>query len=780
MSQDPSLFDRLQRAKIFQVLAVYLGASWGILQIADVLQDAVGLPSWVSGLAVLLLLIGLVIILSTAWVQSLPSTTAREEAGELPTDWEIAPAEVLESLKSGKLPHLTWGRAVLGGILALALLFGGAGLYVALTGGPGFLGPQEVGAGEAADGIAVVPFSVTGGEDLDLWREGMVDLLATNLDGMGGFRTIDSRTLMSRWRGRVAGDEVPDLRTSLEIAAETGARYAVVGTMVGGPAGVRLGAELYDISSGQELAQVTREGPADQVLELASLLSVDLSRELLGASSRGTVQDLRLDALTTTSLPALRAYLEGEAAFRNANFADAVTAYEEAVALDSLFALAWLRLSSSYGWLDNIGNASAARAGERAAALVDRLPARDRIVVRAAEASRTGDASQFGEIRESVRLYPDDPDLWFELGEFIYHVGLRAGVATLPQALEAFERAVELDPGFGPYQVHPLELTIASGDRAGAEERLERYRTSTQDVRNVREFDVAIPLLLGDEAEATETLEASRDVGMGSLARVRIAFANRMDRYDRLRRLEWVNRDRAGADHQWLYYMLINEGALQRASRLVDSLDIAVPLQTLGAGHALLLWGAGAVPTFGGLARPERCEEPTFNAMCQGFVGVGLSETGDLEGARTSLRYLRQRVQAADAAGGSSDAMTLWADLVAGAIAAREGRSADARRLLSAVARRGSANQGLLARGVLGNLEAAEGNMPEAIRYYGGNLYDYSRPHAVYSLARLHEERGDVDRALAHYRSFLTMAREGDDDLPTIVEAREAAARLGG
>ena len=63
-------------------------------------------------------------------------------------------------------------------------------------------------------------------------------------------------------------------------------------------------------------------------------------------------------------------------------------------------------------------------------------------------------------------------------------------------AMEAFNRAVELDPGFGPYQVHPLELTIAAGDRAAADSAFERYRTSTEDVRNVTEFSLAHATLL--------------------------------------------------------------------------------------------------------------------------------------------------------------------------------------------------------------------------------------------------------------------------------------------
>jgi hypothetical protein len=132
MSEQPSLWDRIRRARVFQVLAVYLGTSWVVLQIADVLVDALTLPAWVVPVTLILLLVGLVVILATTWIQSLPSTTAREAAGELPTDWQIAPREALASLRQGRMPHLTWGRSIAGGVVVVALLFGGAGMYVGI------------------------------------------------------------------------------------------------------------------------------------------------------------------------------------------------------------------------------------------------------------------------------------------------------------------------------------------------------------------------------------------------------------------------------------------------------------------------------------------------------------------------------------------------------------------------------------------------------------------------------------------------------------------------
>ena len=49
------LLSRLKKARIVQVLVVYFGASWVVLQIAEILQEAFALPSWVLPFTILLL-----------------------------------------------------------------------------------------------------------------------------------------------------------------------------------------------------------------------------------------------------------------------------------------------------------------------------------------------------------------------------------------------------------------------------------------------------------------------------------------------------------------------------------------------------------------------------------------------------------------------------------------------------------------------------------------------------------------------------------------------------
>jgi hypothetical protein len=210
------MIDRLRESALFQAVAVFLGASWVVLQVIDLLTERLGLPEWVFPTALVLLGVGLVVVLATAWVQSRPSTTAAEEAGELPTDWEVAPADAIASLRAGRLPHLTWGRAALGGVGSISLLIGFAGAYVLVASGGASLGPTEAGANETTTGIAILPFSVNN-PDLEPWEAGIVDLLTPGLDGVAGYRTIPSRTVLSRWEdaadgGALSLDEAPRRR----------------------------------------------------------------------------------------------------------------------------------------------------------------------------------------------------------------------------------------------------------------------------------------------------------------------------------------------------------------------------------------------------------------------------------------------------------------------------------------------------------------------------------------------------------------------------------------
>ena len=77
----PSFWQRLKDARAIQVLIVYLGACWFVLQFVATLVELISLPEWIGPLTVVLLGIGALVVAATAWVQSLPATTEAEQAG---------------------------------------------------------------------------------------------------------------------------------------------------------------------------------------------------------------------------------------------------------------------------------------------------------------------------------------------------------------------------------------------------------------------------------------------------------------------------------------------------------------------------------------------------------------------------------------------------------------------------------------------------------------------------------------------------------------------------
>ena len=124
-----------------------------------------------------------------------------------------------------------------------------------------------------------------------------------------------------------------------------------------------------------ERAQVEVANEA-MLFELVDGLTV----QLVAGRNQGPSGELnRLAALTTTSLPALKAYLRGEREMRQMRYDAAAEAFQSAVAMDSTFALAAYRISIAADWLGDIDLAR--EAVQRAARFSPRLPETDRLLV---------------------------------------------------------------------------------------------------------------------------------------------------------------------------------------------------------------------------------------------------------------------------------------------------------------------------------------------------------------------------------------------------------------
>jgi hypothetical protein len=66
LNHERSFFVELSRRKVFRTAIVYLGATWAMLQFADIAFPRMSLPDWSITLVMVLSIIGLPIVLVTS------------------------------------------------------------------------------------------------------------------------------------------------------------------------------------------------------------------------------------------------------------------------------------------------------------------------------------------------------------------------------------------------------------------------------------------------------------------------------------------------------------------------------------------------------------------------------------------------------------------------------------------------------------------------------------------------------------------------------------------
>ena len=113
------LLDEIHGRSLWQVVTLYLAGSWVVLEVVATIVEQLFLPGWVFPTALVLVLLGLPIILTTAFVQK----GIRSKPGTVAT---------------GLRGLLTWRKALWGGALGFMLLgIGTAGYAISRATGIG-------------------------------------------------------------------------------------------------------------------------------------------------------------------------------------------------------------------------------------------------------------------------------------------------------------------------------------------------------------------------------------------------------------------------------------------------------------------------------------------------------------------------------------------------------------------------------------------------------------------------------------------------------------------
>jgi tetratricopeptide (TPR) repeat protein len=345
-----------------RVAVVFGVAALLVLSTTWWLEQAFGLPDWVLIGAGVLLLMGLPIVLIAA---------TRERAMIRHTGERPIPV-------AGPVGHLmTLRGAIAGGGLAFLGLAAGTAAFMGLrTAGVGpFATLVSAGVLKEQSRLVLADF-VNATPDSTL-AASITEAFRIDLSQSPTVRLLDGRQVSAALvRMERSADSGLDAAVALELAQREGAAAVVAGEIAPLASGYVLSVRLLAAGDGGTLL-AEREIATDAagVIPAVERLSKRL-RERIGESLRTIRSGDALAQVTTGSLEALRLYSLADRAVNTGRVTEAIRLYEQAIALDSSFAMAWRRLAVVLGnaGRDPVRRADAAR---RAFELRDRLPPRE-------------------------------------------------------------------------------------------------------------------------------------------------------------------------------------------------------------------------------------------------------------------------------------------------------------------------------------------------------------------------------------------------------------------
>jgi tetratricopeptide (TPR) repeat protein len=729
--------DPLRAAGAFALAAV------AVLAVTSLLVRELGLPGWVLGASVGLLVIGLPIVVATSLVER-----GRDAAGAA----------------HGFRRLLTWRNTLLGGGLGfavLALVVGGYAASRVLGIGPaGTL--RATGAIGERERVILADFenrtadSTHGATVTELMRIGLSRSQAVSvLDPMQVGRILQLMAL----------DPAEGLSDSIALLAaeREGIKAVVAGEIVSVGSGFSIAARLVSVSGEILTAQQVTAPGEDALVTAVDELSLAL-RERFGESLRSIARARPLEQVTTRSHAALRMFSQGLQASNQGDDARAMQLLEEAIAADTLFAMAYRKLAIVLSNNDE-RRARAVEAATRAYTYRDRLTDRERYLVIAAYHSVvTGNRDQtISAYRTLLDLYPDDTYALNNLGVIYSQLHDHARAADL------YDRALGVD---STLRLHYSNLASALGlqrrwDTAAAV--IEHYAArfpGNPEVKISRILNAAYRKDY-DEAEAlgTELMEEQK----GTVFWEAIA-------YEWLAQLDAMRGRLAAAERRWT-----------RAFEITASRDLGGQYVTRAARRAIterLLWDDATRARRileEALARYPLAQVAPLDRP-YGHLALAYAAVDDPARARALIAEFDRTPEADHGA-----AAELWRHAAVGVAALAEGRLDEA---FSALRRFDDGNAcGTCAAPWLARAYERAGQVDSArvmyerlvetpsdeIWYDAGHL-----AHGYLRLGEIAEEAGDRAKAAEYYTRLAGLLDQADAQLqPLVKQARSALDRLG-
>src|SRR6267143_863314 len=416
-----NFFAELRRRNVYKVAAAYAVIGWLLVQVATQVFPFFDIPNWTVRLVVLAIVIGFPIALIIAWAFEL-------------TPEGIKRTEDVDLVASARQPRkYTWIFVVIvGAALSVGLFFTGR-----------YTGRNTASAARTelpGKSIAVLPFdNLSRDPDNAFFAEGVQDEILTRLAKVADLKVI-ARTSTQRFKS--APENLPD------IANQLGALNILEGSVQKENDQVRVNVQLINALTNAHLWAEIYDRKLTDIFAVESDIAKTIA-DTLQAKLTGNERSAMSHAPTEDPV-AHELYLKGHHfwGLRGDNLPRAIEFYNQAIARDPNYALAYAGLGETYILLpyytgaDPKGVRPKARAATlKALELNPNLAEAHNAMGKILNADEIDLQKSIREYQRAIELSPNYAGAHHWLGN-----GPLAGLARFDEAIAEGMRSTELDP----------------------------------------------------------------------------------------------------------------------------------------------------------------------------------------------------------------------------------------------------------------------------------------------------------------------------------------------
>ena len=415
-----NFFVELKRRNVYKVAIAYIFAGWALSQGIAQVFPVFDVPNWVIRSIVVVIILGLPVGLVLAWM------------------FELTPQGIKRTETADAMPEATRKKkyvwiyvVVIGAAISIGLFFLGrysAGNMTALP------------AGITNKSIAVLPFeNLSEDKGNAYFAEGVQDEILTRLAKVADLKVI-SRTSTQRFKSAPN-----DLR---EIAKQLGVTHILEGSVQKASDQVRVNVQLINALNDAHLWADTYDRKLTDIFavesEIAKTIADTLQVKLSGS------EKMAMSKKPTANPEAYELYLKGRFFWNKRTSADlrkAVDYFNQAIAKDSNYALAYAGLADAFGLFPDYGVGSptdsyprAKNAAMKALELDNTLGAPHAALGLVYTNFDHDFAKAINEFEQAIRLDPN-----YATAHQWFNVPLQAS-GQFDRAVAESKRAIELDP----------------------------------------------------------------------------------------------------------------------------------------------------------------------------------------------------------------------------------------------------------------------------------------------------------------------------------------------